>query len=567
MVKWIQRLDWKKWSVIVAVTLIASIPLFTGKIYYGHDTLFHITRVEGLKASLLAGQFPVRVSAVQFHEYGYISSALYPELLLYFPAALRLLGLSIPLTYCVFWFAVNFGTACISWWGGYGITKKRAGGYAGVVLFSLFPYRLISIYLRGAFGEALALSFFPLVLWGVYEIFYGDRRKWPVAVLGYSGILQCHILTITTVIILSVVWGICNIRCLWKDKKRILSIIALAGSVLFLNLWFLVPFLMLYKLPLWVKYSNSNFIEHVLQLWQLFPVILWGKGNSLPLNEGTAGEMPFSIGLGLIAGGLLILYSIARKKFVSKEMKRICLVSFGISLFFYWTTTVYFPWKVINRIFPFVSAFMSNLPWRRLGLAGTFLILAVCAAATQYSGRKQRWWVLALFGGSLLSSGSFMLSYIMVNEPYITSNADYRGGTEDELYLYHGTDVDALRQRGDQIVTSSAEVTVQDREKYYTNIKLIYANSSTEDGWIEVPLNFYPGYVARDEKGNEMPVLDGENHVLRVSVPKQSSGAITIGYEECTMYRCADIVTIVYLVLFVGWLCQNVKKKKNREIG
>lgn len=558
----LQQFDRKKWVFILIVSLLASIPLFSGCIYYGHDTLFHITRVEGLKASLLAGQFPVRISSVQFHEYGYISSALYPELLLYFPALLRLAGFSISEAYCIFWFCIHFLTALFSWWGFGGLTKNRAGAYTGTILFTLFPYRLISIYLRGAFGEALALTFFPLVLWGVYEIFYGDNRKWPVAVLGYCGILQSHILTITLIMLLSIFFGLYSIKCLWKDKRRIGSLMALAVSVLLLNLWFLVPFIILYRLPLWVKYSTGDFLEHVLILPQLFAVILRGSGNSLPLSEGTGEEMPFSIGLGLMVGLVCILVCWAKKGFKSKAAKKMCLVSLVISLFFYWTVTIYFPWKTINDFFPFFNAFMSNLPWRRLGLAGTFLIVAVCIAVNQYALIWQKKLFICLTVGCLISSGSFLFSYIAINKPYITKDIDYNGGTEDELYLYYGTDVEALRQRGDIIETSSDLITISNYKKYYTNITLNYVNKSAQEEWMDLPLNYYPGYVARDSDGKSLTVSDGDNHVLRVCVPSQSSGKIEIQYEECRMYQYADAVSVAYFLIFIVYL---IWRKKNRK--
>lgn len=546
-----KTLDKKKWAFLLFTATVASLPLFCGYIFYGHDTLFHLSRVEGLKSGLLAGQFPVRISADQFNQYGYISSAMYPELLLYFPAILRLCNFSIPATYGIFWFCINLLTAYISWTSFQNLTNHKAAAYAGCFIFTLLPYRLLSIYLRGAYGEALALTFFPLILWGVYEIFYGNYKKWPIAVIGYSGVLQCHILTITSTVLLSVAFGLCSFRALFKKKQRLLCVLALVVSVLFINFWFIVPFLMLYRLPIWVKYMDNNFLDHVLYPRQLFELFLSGSGNSYPLSEGPSADMPFSIGGGLMIGLLLIGICFSKKYFSEKRHRNLCLTLLGISTILYWSTTTLFPWATINRAFPFFSSFISNLPWRKLGLAALFLTGAVVVSLSQYSKKWQTKLVLLICAGTLLSSGSFLLSFMHKNGPYITSNEMYGKGSEDELYLYFGTDLDTLKNRGVLVETSDSAILIKDYQKQYTNIQLHYTNPSPLDGWIEVPLNYYPGYIAYDESGRELVVTPGNNNILRVTIPANSESLIAISYTNCTMYRLATAISAFYLLLLL----------------
>lgn len=545
-----KKLGKRKWGVLIATASLASIPLFCLCVFYGHDTLFHLTRIEGLKAGLLSGQFPVRISAVQYNGYGYASSAMYPEFFLYFPALLRLLGLSVSISYCIFWFVINILTAYIAWSSFYGISKSKTAALIGCLLFTLLPYRLISIYVRGAFGEALALTFFPLILWGIYEIFYGNTRRWPIALIGYTGVMQSHVLTTESVIILSILAGLVHLPKLWKERSRLLSCILLVFSFILVNLWFLIPFLMLYRLPLWVKYMRSDFLDHALFPSQLFSIFFRGYGNSYPVSAGTSQEMSFGIGLGLLLGTVFLLYAFAKHLFHSRQKKGLCLSFFLIALFLYWTTTTLFPWEAIQTLFPQFSSFTSNLPWRKLGIAGLFLTAAVCIAAAQADTKDIRRIIVPIALGTFISAGSFMISFLQSNNPYIVGNSSYED-TADELYLYYGTDLNALNTRGNIIEKSDTAILLYGYQKQFTNIHLCYENPLDTEQWIEVPLNYYPGYVAQDADGKDYLLADGQNHIARLILPASSSGEVFISYENCTTYRLATVISIVYAGLFL----------------
>lgn len=88
----------------------------------GHDFAFHLERLEGIYRAMASGDFPVRMNAWQVEGYGYLSSTMYPPLFLY--------------------------------------------------IFS--AYRLICMYVGVSLGEALALTFLPLVIWGAYECLWGE---------------------------------------------------------------------------------------------------------------------------------------------------------------------------------------------------------------------------------------------------------------------------------------------------------------------------------------------------------------------------------------------------------
>ena len=148
--------------VLLGITLLASYPLFYGMVGPGHDLNFHLYRIEGIKDGLLSGQFPVRLHPTHNNGYGYISSSVYPELFLYFPAFLRLLGASPVMAYHTFLILINAGTAWIMYVCARGISGSRYAGLLASVLYTLSTWRIINLYHRAAIGAALAMVFFPV---------------------------------------------------------------------------------------------------------------------------------------------------------------------------------------------------------------------------------------------------------------------------------------------------------------------------------------------------------------------------------------------------------------------
>ena len=75
---------------LICLVVCSCTPLFSYFMMAGDDLPFHLNRIEAIKTSLLAGQFPNRVSPYWNNGYGYASAVLYGEALLYLPALLRI---------------------------------------------------------------------------------------------------------------------------------------------------------------------------------------------------------------------------------------------------------------------------------------------------------------------------------------------------------------------------------------------------------------------------------------------------------------------------------------------
>ena len=118
----------------------------------GHDLLFHLYRIEGIKNALLDGQFSVRVPYSWLNGYGYAVSIFYGDSFLYFPAVLRIIGFTVQGAYKAYVLVINIATILVSYYCFDKIIKDRKIAFAGCTVYSLAPYRLLCTYLRFSVG-------------------------------------------------------------------------------------------------------------------------------------------------------------------------------------------------------------------------------------------------------------------------------------------------------------------------------------------------------------------------------------------------------------------------------
>lgn len=552
---------------LILVAVFASYPLFTDYLSYGQDLNFHLYRIEGLKDGLLSGQFPVRIDPTHNQGYGYISASVYPSLFLYFPALLRLCGISLVLSYKLFLFAVNLATAFIMYGCVKAMTRSRFAGLFASVIYTLSTWRIVNLIYRAAIGEALAMTFFPVVVLGLYYILKGDRSKWWVFALGCSAIFHSHIISCIFVVLLSLVTFLVFIRDLFRER-RFLALIKAALVTVLANLWYLIPFLTYYLgLDLAIRHTpeNMEYFSNAIFPAEMFNFFNDQFGMSQLLPSGIKGNMSLSLGVGVtICFAIAVLYFIFDRKDKIKYYS-FYAEQFLFALFILFMASTLFPNELLQKPGILNSiAGTIRMPWRFLSLASPILCLvaaAVVLVKVKKSSQKK-----AIFGAACLIS---MLSFVFFGSAYNyafdvsvrpgqAAYADGAPGWDNEYFIY-GTDVAALTP--EKYVTSGEDITVLAYEKQGTNIEL-ELDGTKETGYVEVPLLYYPGYSAKDEKGNSLEVVQGTNNVLRVNLT-DSSDRIRISYSGLPGFKIGCAISILTLAgLAFLWYFNKRKRQK-----
>ncbi len=558
---------------LLVIGLFVSYPLFNDYLVYSHDINFHLVRIEGLKEALSNFQIPARIHPIENNGYGYATSIFYPELFLYIPAILRLLNTSMVFSYKLLLSFINIASVFFMYLAVKKISKSTTSGIIGAIVYSAANYRLENIYTRAAIGEALALAFFPLAIWGLYELCVGDKKKWYIFAIGLTGIIQSHILSVAFVGIICIFFGITFIKNILKEK-RYKSIIFSFILIVLLNMWFIVPFIDGYRLDLNVKNKNENTTTYIFYKYTVIPAQLFNifdSAYSVNLsNDNTQGmENEMSYTLGILCSLALIInvvYCLKNKNNNDNNVKFIKILTL-ISITFLILSTTIIPWKELQNEYEIIQNICNTIQfgWRFLGVTTFTSVISGSIIIGKYVDSKynkekdfmENYKIVLIIGLIAFLSVPLFLGDYSKQFKYITNNSElnYDMSGQNE-YFINRTNTALLEKN--KYVTSSNLINIEKYNKDGSKIIIDYDNKQGK-GYIEVPLLYYPGYVAKED-GKKLNVVCGNNNVVRVELSQVKNGRITIDYKEKAIYVLSDIVSILTacgLIYFV------VRKKKH----
>lgn len=562
-------------KVILALAVIFGItcyPLYLESLPVGHDIPFHLLRIEGLAKGLRNHVFPVKIHPFWAKDYGYAVGVMYGNAFLYFPALLRCLGYSVQSAYKLYAAAINLGTVVISYFTFKRMFRSRKTGLLGCLIYSLSVYRLIDTYTRASVGEYTAMMFFPVVLCGFYLIFLeASKDNWfkhaALTALGLTGLIQSHVLSceMAAMVIL--------LACLILIKRvcRRYTFTALASAALltvFLNLGFLVPFLDYYNSNLyitsdhWTGNNFSFFQNNGLIPVQLFTLFGYATGGSWQVQAGVYNEVTITMGISFLLGILLFIYMLVCH---FKECRTIqnfapaCICTIIGCLLLY-MSTCYFPWDALASTNESIKEliYMLQFPWRLLAPATALLTFTCCFSVSAlykvYREKSANPVLVSMLVLLLVNSGWFLYDFTFTGEPY-NVYADYELNSMAMYsyeYLPEGTVPDEIV---DNKITSAGVVDLNDYTKQGTKILCSVATENS-GGYIDFPLNYYKYYVCTDTAtGEHLDVSPGYNDTVRVTLPANYSGSISVRFQEPFHWRLSELLS---LLTFLGLVCAGL---------
>lgn len=570
----------------LVIILMASIPLFNNYLIWGHDIYFHLMRIEGLAQGLGAGEFPVRIQPAWYDGYGYAVSVFYSDLFLYPAALLRLLGISLQDAYKVYVVLCNVATALISGYSFGKIFRKREIGVFGSCLYTLAPYRLVNLYTRGALGEYTGMIFWPLLIYACVLLLNEDRNKVQLqkgaVLMGISmtGMLQSHMLTaeIACMVLLLLVVVYC--RRIFHKEVMLAGCGAVAAA-LGLSAWFLIPFL---DYMLFGRFNINSIRNNDIMiqrqgtfLSQVFAIFDNAVGQSLDAGAGTAGDFTQGAGLSLMLS-VIILMLLCIWGYLKQEERRnrqITITAAGLGVLMVVMSTLYFPWDRlcrISRIFRYIIV-KIQFPWRFTGVAVGLLVVVWCAVLNyterEYDRRKKVITICLAVGILLLSVGHFVIDLNQRAERIQVRSVEEMDTfvASGEEYLPVDTVLDKLKT---QELYKDDSVEISDVVYRGTSITMHVKNTSAQQAGLELPRLYYAGYQALEvtDEGQHfsIEVTDGTNHVIKLMIPEETEGNITLSFREPWYWRLAEIITllsagIVILYTYKIWTREKLKNE------
>lgn len=583
---WLKREDrWKnlpseKKDVILAVTgigILASMPLFTNYLMQGADLSFHLMRIEGIAEGLKSGMFPVKMQPLWMNDYGYPVSIMYGDLLLYLPAILRLAGFSLQTVFKFYVFGINLLTAYTSYKCADKITNNYKISVVMSLVYTLSGYRLTSAYVKAAMGEVTAMAFLPVVFLGLWTLFYEEekpkqRRGAFWLIVGYTGILESHLLSFEMAILFSVLFCVLN----WKIfRKRFGVLLVTAGFTILLNLFYLVPMLdYMLTQDLHIHHVNNvNMQSTGLLLPQLFKMFLpKGDGGAFemlaPVSYGVWDEI--MIGPGFPFALLMLLYvweCLSRKKklegtYGSGEYRAVQKMLVLVVLACYMTTYL-FPWSFLQNV-PGIGGFLApyQFPMRfsvmilSLGImVGAYALKSLDAVM----GNTAKKIVIACICGVAVLHFLSYSEYLFANaDPIkVTSAAgvDTRNAVVSGEYLLEGAYFEAVNVNEPQ---AEEGVVVHNWERKGVGVTVSCENTLEKEGYVKVPVFTYKGYQVVDrETGYGLTVWPAEHNVMMIILPSGYQGEVDVEFVVPGYWHLAELIS---LAAFLGAATYGIRR-------
>lgn len=541
---------------LVGITALACLPLFSDQLYFGHDLNYHLQRIAAMAEELSYGQFPVRIATTTLNGYGYINPLCYCELFLLLPALLYNLWLPLRACYQVYVFAVTLAAAVFSYLCFARISGSRRGGVLGAALYTLSSYRLVCVFFRGAVGEYTAISFLPLVLLGVWQIYSCEKPRfaqWAPLAFGMAALVQCHLISTELTAALLAVFCLLRLRQTFAPA-RLLAWCKAAALAFGLSAWFLLPFLAT-TMSVGLQVNNPSVGKP--QQEGLYPLQLlapFGPGYG-GTSAGTSTDMSLNLGLPLLLGLALAVYCLTRRREAPRP-RPLSTVT-GLGLLALLLTMQIFPWDFVESWLGAAAAKAActfQYPWRFLALAVPLFCAATLLALRllgQERPRAARAFAGVLAAAVLLSTAVFQMQLLPTSET--SANSMSQNGTRDVglgEYMIDGCSI--YETVWAQPKPGSDDLTLTGYEK--TNgVAYLSVENAGDEAEISVPIFNYGHYRAEDAAGTVFPMRSGENARIVLDIPAGYSGTIEIFWASPLWWRGCEVLSLLCAAGCLVW--------------
>lgn len=513
---------------LLVIAIISSITLFLiSNMSRGHDLAFHLSRISAIKDNLKLGIVGGYIYPNYLGGYGYGNGLFYPDLFLYIPAFFSYLGLSVITSYKLFLLLISFCSVGAMYICVKGISKNKKSALISSFIYGFASYRLIDMFTRAALGETLAFVFAPIIIYGMYEIIYGDYKKFYILTIGMSGLILSHLISTYLIGIVLVIMCLVNIKKLFKEKKRILYLVLAALATVCLTAYFIFPML---EQMLSGKFIFNNLDETSKLLERSLPI--WSIFIEFPYHVLRKLWIPTGIGIGFI---VLIYYYFKNFKNYDK-FTHFCFIT---AMIFLICATNIFPWNLFQNIlspiqFPWRFYFISVL----LLSVGSGLMLS--KSTKDINKRARVLFILFLIPVITISTVNFFEKNIKEVGDYEISFGEYMPLSADKNYILERKDVITTTYPLEHSFTRNGlELTIN-------------YNDNQGNNSLELPLLYYKGYKAISND-KELNVYQTNNGLVGVDI-NDEEGTIYVYYGGTKIQKLSKIVSIITMIVFVIYL-------------
>ena len=162
--------------IIVLIALILSAPLTVKGFFSSHDGIYHFSRNYATNNAILEKQMPPLIVSNFCKGFGYGWNIFYPPLETYINGVFSIFLSNTSAMKLTIFCAITMSGATMFWLMKK-ITKNSDLSLITAIIYISSTYFLSNIYCRMAMGEVISYAFFPILFYGLYDIFYDTGKK------------------------------------------------------------------------------------------------------------------------------------------------------------------------------------------------------------------------------------------------------------------------------------------------------------------------------------------------------------------------------------------------------
>jgi hypothetical protein len=555
--------NWKIYLLLFALCIPAVYYLIIPGFYEPHD-LHHIADIYEMFRAFSSGQIPPRWGPDFTFGYGYPLFNYYYILPFYLGALWFFLFNNLTASYeIVFVFSM-----IISVFGIYLFLREYFGKYAsfaGALLYLYTPYRAVETYVRGAIGEALAVSFLPFVLWGIVRILKKPGLKRAI-ILGL--IMSLFIFSQNYLWLMASPWLILLLILLLWNKSSIEVYKSLFASGLVAALisfyWWFPAISELSLVPGGTPFKVEDHFPFIKQLiipsWG-YGVSVWGPGDGLSFQIGIVNLMA------IVA--LFMLFILKRKRFKDMHKKLTFWVLGGFvlavflmnirSLFLWRLVPIYqfiqFPWRFlfVTTLLTSVAASLvvTNLKINKKITAGLFMFFPVVLTFSYFKPSK-------IFYKSDNTYLSRMFATRTVEGEKQGVASDYYNWSEDYLILPVWVE---KKPEGLPEAKITSEIAQISAIRQVSSVNWKARVETDEKAQVSFNSFYFPGWYATVD-GELVETNPGKPYGQIVIKVPEGSHEVNFFWSETKKRTIADLVSlsVIFWSLYI-----LVKERDNKE--
>lgn len=547
--------------VVLSILSILMINIYIpeNSMYFGADIYFHFRRLAASMESLSHNSYPIYLDYSAAMDFGYATKWFYPDFMLIpFAWIGNMTNIFFAYKFMIFSFTVLTGIIT------YKITDRIFNNsfvsIVSSILYTFALYKIQNLFVRAALGESIAMSFFPIIFLGLYEIIQGNYKKWYILSIGFCLLLFTHLLSSVLIFGTIIILCILFFNKIKKEPKRIYYLV-LAGIVcLIISSAYIFPML---EMMLFNSYYYSNQSPTLWPINNKIEVTQIVQGLFNGLNSGQIFYIP-NIGVILTITVITRIFVNIKKKKNNHLIKYTDTITL-LGIIYLFMTLEIFPW---GR-FPFSGLKFIQFPWRLFAIISYIFAVSGGYYVSLLVIHKYK---KVTFLGVIIALTLIMFN--ITNQKFEQINDKFKESevftpTPNESNYYHLGSLEyipiefpslqAIKEKAGTVQSKNNSQISEPKRNYGTTSFDITLN--TNEDILEIPRFYYKGYTAT-LNNKELSITKSKNGLIETRVTE--SGKVYIEYTGTTIQKISYYISILSILSLCIYIFMN-KRKLNTQ--